>query len=45
MFDRYSETDYKFVTLDAVTDKIIIGHRTAKGGFVIDAQVSRTIDA
>jgi hypothetical protein len=43
VFDRYGVNDYKFVLLDAATDKVLIGHRTAKGT-VIDATLSKTID-
>jgi hypothetical protein len=37
VFDRYTSTDYKFVNIDKVTGKVIIGHRTKRGGVVIDA--------
>jgi Ca2+-binding RTX toxin-like protein len=45
VFDRYGDNDYKFVLLDAPSDQVLIGHRTAKGGVVIDAAVARRIDA
>jgi Ca2+-binding RTX toxin-like protein len=45
VFDRYSDQDYKFVLIDAQADKILIGHRTAKGGVVIDTSVAKVIDA
>ena len=44
VFDRYGDQDYKFVLVDAVADKVLIGHRTARG-IVIDASVSRPVDA
>jgi hypothetical protein len=44
VFDYYSSQDYKFVLVDAVADKVLIGHRTAKGGVVIDASISKPID-
>ena len=43
VFDRYGTNDYKFVMLDQVADKVLIGHRTERGGVVIDASVSRAI--
>jgi hypothetical protein len=43
VFDRYTDTDYKFVLLDAVNDKVLIGHRTAKG-IVIDTSISKVLN-
>jgi hypothetical protein len=45
IFDRYDANTFKFVAIDAVTDQVIIGHYTAKSGWVKDAVVSKTIDA
>jgi hypothetical protein len=41
VFDRYSDTDFKWVAVDVSTKQVLIGHRTAAGWFV-DAAVSRT---
>ncbi|MBI3917574.1 MAG: hypothetical protein HY322_11275 [Betaproteobacteria bacterium] len=45
VFDRYGVNDFKFVAIDAVTDQVLIGHSTARGGWAIDAAVARTINA
>ena len=45
VFDRYSATDFKFVAIDVVTDKLIIGHYTTKSGWVIDASMSKVLNA
>ncbi|MEX2149864.1 MAG: LEPR-XLL domain-containing protein [Steroidobacteraceae bacterium] len=45
VFDRYGDESFKFVAIDAPADKVIIGHYTKKGGWVIDASASKTIDA
>ncbi|HCU70037.1 MAG TPA: hypothetical protein DGF30_12660 [Desulfomicrobium sp.] len=45
VFDSYGPEDFKFVTLDVESDKILVGHSTAKGGIVIDAERSATLDA
>ena len=37
VFDEYSSTDYKFVTIDQATGQVVIGHRSKNGGVVIDA--------
>jgi hypothetical protein len=42
VFDYYSATDYKFVTIDAKTGKLLIGHVT-NSGTVIDASISSTL--
>ena len=44
-FDRYTEDDFKYVAIDAVTDQVIIGHLTPRGGWKIDAAFSTPIDA
>jgi hypothetical protein len=36
-FDYYGPNEFKFVTLDAANDKILIGHVSAKSGLVIDS--------
>jgi hypothetical protein len=41
VFDRYSDTDFKFAAIDLATKQVLIGHRTA-GGWVVDAAVSNT---
>jgi hypothetical protein len=45
VFDRYSGDDFKFVMIDVVADRILIGHHTARTGFIIDASAVRTLDA
>ena len=42
-FDHYGDEDYKFAAIDAEADRVLIGHHTAKGGFVIDAVFDRVI--
>ena len=44
VFDVYEE-EFKFVALDAVNDQLLIGHHTAKSGWVVDTAVSVNIDA
>jgi Ca2+-binding RTX toxin-like protein len=41
VFDRYSDTDFKFAAIDVVSKQVIIGHRTASG-WTIDASVTNT---
>jgi hypothetical protein len=45
VFDRYSAEDFKFAALDTVSDQVIIGHHSAKGGWVTDASFARALDA
>jgi hypothetical protein len=45
IFDRYGDENFKFAVLDAVSDQLVIGHYTARSGWVDDAVVSTTIDA
>ncbi len=44
IFDRYGDVSFKFVMIDAVADEVVIGHHTAKRGWVNDAVVTTTID-
>jgi Ca2+-binding RTX toxin-like protein len=44
VFDRYEES-FKFVAIDAVADRLIIGHYTAAKGWVDDVVVSRVINS
>ena len=44
VFDRY-EDSFKFVAIDVVADKLIVGHYTAKKGWMNDIVVSRVINA
>ena len=39
VFDRYSDTDFKFAAIDVASQQVLIGHRTA-GGWSIDAAVT-----
>jgi hypothetical protein len=42
-FDVYSSTDFKFVAVDEAADKVLVGHFTARDGWVIDRSFNRTI--
>lgn len=44
VFDYYGENDFKFAAIDAITDSLIIGHYTAKNGWVQDASFNLSID-
>jgi Ca2+-binding RTX toxin-like protein len=37
VFDYYGSQDYKFVTVSVETGQVLIGHSTAKAGWVVDA--------
>ena len=39
VFDRYSDTDFKWAAIDTVTKQMLTGHRTP-GGWFVDAAVS-----
>ncbi len=41
VFDRYSDTDFKFAAIDVATKQVLIGHRIGNN-WVIDAAVSNT---
>jgi hypothetical protein len=43
VFDRYSAADFKFATLDAANDKVVIGHHSQKGGWATDAAFDRAL--
>jgi len=45
VFDMYSPTDFKWAAVSVVTQQVLIGHYTAKGGWVVDAAVSRSLSA
>ncbi|RWE08447.1 MAG: hypothetical protein EOS61_18265, partial [Mesorhizobium sp.] len=45
VFDSYAANDYKFVTLDVVNDKVVVGHVSPKGGMTIDASFTKVLDA
>jgi hypothetical protein len=45
IFDYYAGDDFKFVAIDAPSDRVILGHYTAPHGWVFDVVVSRPIDA
>jgi len=45
VYDRYAEDDYKFVTIDAAADAVILGHVSPKSGLTVDASFAKTIDA
>ncbi|HET9823430.1 MAG TPA: LEPR-XLL domain-containing protein [Burkholderiaceae bacterium] len=45
VFDMYSPTDFKWAAVSAATNQVLLGHYTAKAGWVVDAAVSRTVAA
>jgi hypothetical protein len=45
IFDRYGDTSFKFVAIDANDDQLLIGHYTKKSGWAIDASVATPIEA
>ncbi|OWK21134.1 hypothetical protein AJ88_20760 [Mesorhizobium amorphae CCBAU 01583] len=45
VFDYYGANDYKFVTLDVVGQKVLVGHVTSKGGTAIDQSFVRTLSS
>ena len=45
VFDMYSPTDFKWAAVSTATNQVLIGHYTAKSGWVVDAAVARTIAA
>ena len=45
VFDRYSDGRFKFAVIDAENDRVLIGHQTNRGGWVVDASAAFAIDA
>jgi hypothetical protein len=45
VFDAYGTNDLKFVALDVVAQKVLVGHITPRNTWVVDATVARTIVA
>lgn len=45
VFDMYSPTDFKWAAVSKTTNQVLVGHYTAKAGWVVDQAVSRTISA
>jgi hypothetical protein len=45
VFDRYGETSFKFVAIDANADRLVIGHYTKRGGWAVDASFATPIEA
>ena len=45
IYDQYSAVDFKFAAIDAIADQVIIGHHTARAGWVMDQVASQTMDA
>jgi Ca2+-binding RTX toxin-like protein len=45
IFDQYTAEDYKFIALQPESDRIVIGHHTARSGWRIDAVLNRTLEA
>ena len=44
VFDYYGADDFKFAAIDADSNLVVVGHRTAKGWF-IDAEAAHTVDS
>ena len=44
VFDQYDSDQFKYVALDVVNDKILIGHVDPHGGWTIDQSIARTLD-
>jgi hypothetical protein len=42
VFDRYGDESFKWAAIDAVTNKLIVGHYTKKGGWAQDASMGVT---
>ena len=42
VFDQYAPDDFKFAAISPETNQVILGHYTARGGWKIDAALSRT---
>jgi Ca2+-binding RTX toxin-like protein len=40
VFDKYSDTDFKFAAISAQTGQVLIGHYTERSGWVIDRAVA-----
>jgi hypothetical protein len=45
VFDRYGVESFKYATIDAASDLLIIGHYTSKHGWIEDAVIGTAIDA
>jgi hypothetical protein len=45
VFDVYGPEDFKFVAISAVSDEVLIGHHTARGGWQVDGSVARNIES
>ena len=43
VFDAYGPDDFKFVTISSQTNQVLLGHHTARDGWVIDQALTRTI--
>ena len=43
VFDRYTESDFKFVTISPATDTVQVGHVTSRGGWVLDKVFSKSL--
>jgi hypothetical protein len=45
IFDRYAADDFKFAAVSRATNQVLIGHHTAREGWVVDAVAARTLAA
>jgi hypothetical protein len=43
VFDRYGPDDFKWVAIDVQTQQVLVGHRTPRSGWVVDAVATRTL--
>lgn len=45
VFDMYSLTDFKWAAVSVATQQVLVGHYTDRGGWVVDAAVSRSLSS
>jgi Ca2+-binding RTX toxin-like protein len=43
VFDYYGPDDFKCVTIDVAAQAVVLGHRTPRGGWAVDATVAKTL--
>ena len=45
VFDYYDTDDFKFVALDVAGSRLVIGHFTSRGGWVVDRSITKVLVA
>jgi hypothetical protein len=45
VFDYYGPEDFKFASIDVAANRLVIGHHTAKDGWVVDAETPVSLEA